>query len=677
MLVQDILPRLNGIKGGNGQWYAQCPAHDDRHQSLSISQGADGRTLLHCHANCSTEDVAAAIGLTVKDLFQSEKPRERAAVTDIYRYVDENGVLLAEKLRKSDKSFSWRRPVNGGWEYNRKGVPHTLYMAGGKSDFAFVVEGEKDADNLAGLGFFSVSGADGAGPGKWRAEYVNQLDNKSVVIFQDHDDIGRAYAQETAAALNNVAKDVRVLDLSLVWPEMPVHGDVSDLISTFGPDEAVRLIVELISVTPLWEPTQQELSQAETHSATDGMESKTGQAVTIDNIKSVLKALDISLRYNQLLKETEVGGLPNCYSSENAVNILPVFLVDYLKTHKYKGISQQTIDGYLNCIADQNRYNPVHDYLSSGRWDGKDRFTEIFRILGVNLPKYHNYIRKWFIQCVALALNDNDNPVSAEGVLVFQGEQGLAKTSFFRVISPCPRWFVEGAVIDIQNKDTLIKALSGWIVELGELDSTLKREQSALKAFITSPDDRIRIPYARNHTRTPRRTSFCGTVNPSDYLRDETGSRRFWTIPLTDVDKKALFALPREFINQLWYQTYQMYLAAPNGFRLTDDEMKTIQADNQGFSVSLPFELEIKELLDYALPVNEWQWWRAGELAKERLTHADAVKVGRALARVVLDQNTPPTPLKNPRVRNGNKEYLIPLKHCSENWWCNSGVEVG
>ena len=226
------------------------------------------------------------------------------------------------------------------------------------------------------------------------------------------------------------------------------------------------------------------------------------------------------------MKEAEVKGLPDCYSTENATNILPVYLMDYLKTCNFKGISQQIIDGHLNCIADQNRYNPVEELLKNGKWDGIDRIGEVYHILGVTLSKHQDYIRKWLIQCVALALNDDENPIGADGVLVLQGAQGIAKTSFFRILSPFPRWFVEGAVIDLKDKDTLLKALSGWLTELGELDSTLKREQSALKAFITSPDDRIRPPYARNFTRTPRRTSFCGTVNPEDYLRDETGSRR-------------------------------------------------------------------------------------------------------------------------------------------------------
>lgn len=388
--------------------------------------------------------------------------------------------------------------------------------------------------------------------------------------------------------------------------------------------------------------------------------------VTIDTVSKELLDLGITVRYNQLLKEIEVKGLPYYYSQENAANVLPVFLRDHMKACEYEGATVLNIEGCLNCIADRNRYNPIKEYLLSGNWDGIDRFPEIYRILGVNSYRYKTYIRKWFIQCIAMGLNDDDEkPVGAEGVLVLQGEQGLAKTSFFRIMAPFPRWFVEGAIIDMRDKDSQIKALRGWITELGELDSTIKKEQSSLKAFVTSPEDRIRMPYARSEMRSPRRTSFCGTVNPKEYLKDETGSRRFWTVPLVNVDKKTLFSLQRDWINQLWFQTYQMYLENPNGFRMTDNEIKELQAENSEFEQPLPYEVEIMDKLNFALPVQAWEWWNAAELSLLLPGVADARKVGRALSKVVkkLPDIMPCMPLKTYRKTSRTREYLLPIQH--------------
>ena len=428
-----------------------------------------------------------------------------------------------------------------------------------------------------------------------------------------------------------------------------------------GIARAGKFVKEFDDVFKAFKQSVDEAEQAILDQHTEGQAAaKPDNRLNMEIAEAALQDLGISVRYNMLLKEVEIVGLPFYFSKDNATNILPVYLYDYLKACGYEGVTALAIDGYLACIADMNRYNPVKKYLIGGQWDGNDRFLEIFRILGVTEYKYQTYIVKWFMQCVALALNDEEAPIGADGVLVLQGEQGLAKTSFFRIMSRFPRWFVEGAIIDMRDKDTMINGLGGWITELGELDSTLKREQSSLKAFITRPEDRIRAPYAKNQIRAVRRTSFCGTVNPKDYLRDNTGNRRFWTIPLTTVDKKALFALPHSWIDQLWYQTYDMYQADPTGFRLTDEERTELMADSRGYEKPLKYEVEVRELLDFSLPVSEWEWWRTGDVAKMLPMTADAGQVGRALNKIMdrVDLD-----IKRTRTLHGVDQTLLPIIH--------------
>ena len=234
---------------------ARCPCHDDKKQSLSIGRGQKG-VVLKCQAGCDTRDIIARVGLKPRDLFydSQEKPKEKRQIVATYDYP--GGV---QKIRYSDKSFSWRQPDGkGGWIYSRKGIKPSLYLSGELSDGIAVVEGEKDADNLHRLGWDAVSGADGAGPGKWKPEYTKQLKGLSVCIFQDNDDVGKAYAQETAAALHNVCKRVFLFDLSKVWPDIPLHADVSDLIEKFGDEKACEMIAQLATSTPEWEPAPPE-----------------------------------------------------------------------------------------------------------------------------------------------------------------------------------------------------------------------------------------------------------------------------------------------------------------------------------------------------------------------------------------------------------------------------------
>ncbi len=67
--VDVVLDRLERVRRSGGGWVARCPAHEDRSPSLSVREGADGRVLVYCHAGCRTDDVVAAIGLSMRDLF--------------------------------------------------------------------------------------------------------------------------------------------------------------------------------------------------------------------------------------------------------------------------------------------------------------------------------------------------------------------------------------------------------------------------------------------------------------------------------------------------------------------------------------------------------------------------------------------------------------------------------
>ena len=126
-----------------------------------MAVGDDGRLLVHCHAGCKPTDIVAAIGLTMRDLMpdrapgDNHKPRRRIVAT--YDYRDADGTLLFQSVRLEPKDFRQRRPDgNGGWAWNLKDVRRVLYRlpalsAADPSEPAFIVEGEKDADRLAGL----------------------------------------------------------------------------------------------------------------------------------------------------------------------------------------------------------------------------------------------------------------------------------------------------------------------------------------------------------------------------------------------------------------------------------------------------------------------------------------------------------------------------------------------
>lgn len=68
--VALMLARLDKVKQTRSDaWQACCPAHDDRHPSLSIRLAEDGKLLLKCWSGCGAADIVAAVGMELSDLF--------------------------------------------------------------------------------------------------------------------------------------------------------------------------------------------------------------------------------------------------------------------------------------------------------------------------------------------------------------------------------------------------------------------------------------------------------------------------------------------------------------------------------------------------------------------------------------------------------------------------------
>jgi hypothetical protein len=259
--MQDFLALLNAKQLQprqltNGQWLAHCPAHDDAKPSLSVTE-SDGRILLHCFAGCSVDAICAALGISVADLFMrdndgSGKRTER--IVAVYDYRDASGRLLFQTVRYEPKRFAYRQPDNGKWRWNLEGIPRPLplyrlpeLLAADRKQPVFIVEGEKDADNLWQHGLVATTNPMGAE--KWSQVDDKPLEGRQVIILPDNDEAGRKHAEQIAQSLYGRAASVRIVSL----PDLPPKGDVSDWLAA---GHTVGELLQLVAQTPEWHPPQ-------------------------------------------------------------------------------------------------------------------------------------------------------------------------------------------------------------------------------------------------------------------------------------------------------------------------------------------------------------------------------------------------------------------------------------
>ena len=251
--VDLVLDRLEGISPKGESCQALCPAHDDHEPSLSIAEGEDGRVLIKCFAGCKTEDVVAALGLEMKDLFERRNghrkefrstPTKTAATLqpcNLENYADAKGLpveflqrqglrdqkhqgqpavripyrgtdgteeavrfrIALEKSEEDDNRFRWRTGskarLYGLWRLE------SIRKAGS----VVLVEGESDAQTLW---YHRIPALGVPGVNNWKAEFAAHLKGiERIYAVIEPDQGGDTLRQKLAAS--SIRDRLRVVDL--------------------------------------------------------------------------------------------------------------------------------------------------------------------------------------------------------------------------------------------------------------------------------------------------------------------------------------------------------------------------------------------------------------------------------------------------------------------------------
>lgn len=307
---------------------------------------------------------------------------------------------------------------------------------------------------------------------------------------------------------------------------------------------------------------------------------------TIENLAEIADRLGVTIRYNVIAKDTEllIPGEQFMRDTRRGASLAR------LKSQCVKfGMPTEPLGEYLLYLSDQNPFNPVMQWITSKPWDGRTRFDDLLDTVGLREDfdplLWKLLLRRWLISAVAAACKPSG--FWSKGVLVFQGDQSLGKTSWFRMLVPeeLRELIKVDAMIDPSNKDSVISAVSHWLVEIGELDGTLRRADIArLKGFISQDVDLFRRPYARTEEQFQRRTVFFASVNPEQFLGDDTGNVRFWTIPAV-----ALNLSHGIDMQQLWAEVYTWFQAGERWW-LEPSEEAQLEARNADHAQAHPVE---------------------------------------------------------------------------------------
>lgn len=250
------------------------------------------------------------------------------------------------------------------------------------------------------------------------------------------------------------------------------------------------------------------------------------------------------------------------------------------------GISCKLADVRAVIHSDYSKeYNPLVAYFEAlPPWDGvTDHIARLAETLVTDRPEYWlTCLRKWLVATVACAI---DEKLENHSVLLLSGAQGIGKTTWCRhLVPPALALYVYAGNIDPSSKEAMLLLSDCFLIILDELSGQSRMELNRLKAMITKDTVRERRAYARNAETYRRHASFVATVNDSQVLTDQTGSRRFLCFEARSIDYST-----RVDHAGIYSQALSL-LRSGFKFWFSDMDIAEISTNNEAFQQSSPEE---------------------------------------------------------------------------------------
>jgi hypothetical protein len=365
---------------------------------------------------------------------------------------------------------------------------------------------------------------------------------------------------------------------------------------------------------------------------------KKPSGLSVGRLADLLEAQPQHLRFNEMTMFVEVETTCGWVAMRDAdMNSAYVLL-----SQKGWVIGERPVINAICHVARHQSFHPVLQYLlhleqdpNTITFDLDDVAPKFFRSKD---PLHVAMVRKWLIGAVWRAMEPG---CQMDYCLVLQSRhQGIGKTTSFKALASSD-WF--NSTAPDSDKDFLLNVHSCWIFEMGELEChTGKRSAGHMKNLITITTDNFRAPYGKNNEPHRRGSVFCGTVNEDAFLRDDTGNRRYWVVPIAGtepLDRDGLQAAR----DGIWKAALAAYRAGELPM-LTRAQEALSEIQNETFTHSDPW----LEMLRIAIENNHSKWQlpfstaealeAAGLKQREQITRADETRLAPLLRQLGFDK---------------------------------------
>lgn len=380
------------------------------------------------------------------------------------------------------------------------------------------------------------------------------------------------------------------------------------------------------------------------------------------------------LRYNVINNKTEYAEI-NTETGEISEEFVPISdtMVNSIwrsinKALRFKKIKVPVnkIEYILNSDFVE-KFNPFEEYFNNlPEWDGHDYVLEFMSLIKVpddQLELWDFYFRKWIRGVVACALGRGIN----HSCLVLAGPQGIGKTSIIGKLVPeeLKKYYLISQ-INPQDKDSKTALSENFLINLDELESVTRHDEIGhLKSLMTIDSITVRRPYARHAENSPRRASFCGSINKNMFLTDLTGSRRFLVIETETIDFLRKFDIDQLYAQVLWEinNKFEWWFAGKEIDRINEANAKYQIVTAEEELLLKYFKLPKKDLnkddIDIKLKTKEFSYMTNTEIfdkiSKNKNFRLSPHKLGQVLKKMGFEQIL----RRDPETQSVGRVYLV------------------
>lgn len=280
--------------------------------------------------------------------------------------------------------------------------------------------------------------------------------------------------------------------------------------------------------------------------------------------------------------------------------------------------------------------NPIREYIiNQPEWNPKkpDYIKQMSDCIDTGIDDFEWVFKKWYVGMIANVMNDHG--CQNELCLVFAGEQGVYKSTFFRNLLPpeLSSYVFLGKPKDTSDERAWSQYLSEFMIICMDdcLKGILRKDNESIKSYITQSHIKFRRMYDEFFSEPPRIASFAATVNGDDILNDSTGSRRFPTFEIKSIDKDRYLKIDK---SAAMAQALTLYKSGYQ-YWLSPGEQEIVERNNQSHTL---VTIEEQFINTYCMADDRCHMQSAEIAAKlqeiTRINYLSAVRIGEALKKL-------------------------------------------